>query len=80
MSHPIPARRYRHTSGRTASIYGSAPWLSEAERAAWTVEVVGWTVAHPDGTNGLGRVPFATEAEAQAWCDANPNFRGMMQD
>jgi hypothetical protein len=87
MGDVIEARRWRHTgnaanpaTGRTASPYGAAPWLSENDRSAWTLEVVGWTIKHPDGTVGLGREPFATKEAAQAWADANPNFKGMQQD
>lgn len=75
----IPSRRWRHTSGRTASPYGAAPYVSDADKADWTLETVGWTVRHPDGTIGLARPPFGSEAEAQAWVDANPTFPGMSQ-
>lgn len=76
----IPARRYRHsTSGLTASPYGAAPWRSEADRENWKLEAVGWTVAHPDGTIGLARQPFATREDAQAWVDVHPTFSGMSQ-
>lgn len=76
----IESRRWIHTSGRTASPYGSAPWTSEADRPNWSIEVQGYTIQHPDGTIGIGRKPFETRAEAQAWIDRNPNFRGMQQD
>jgi hypothetical protein len=76
----VEARQWRHRSGRTASVYGSTPWLSESDRSSWDLEVVGYTVKHPDGTVGLGRPPFASKDEAQAWIDANPHFRGMRQD
>lgn len=71
-SKPIPHRFYRDpVTGRTFGLATS--WKPE------TAELVteGWTVEHQDGTTGIGRKPFATEAEAQAWCDANPNFAGM---
>jgi hypothetical protein len=87
MGEVIEARQWRHTgnavnpaTNRTASPYGSAPWVSENDRSAWTLEVTGWTIQHPDGTIGLGRQPFASKEEAQAWVDKNPNFRGMQQD
>ncbi|UTC28516.1 hypothetical protein GURKE_05140 [Brevundimonas phage vB_BpoS-Gurke] len=81
MSRPIEHFVWRHAvTGRTASIRGAAPWTSEADRPHWTREAAGWTVEHPDGTTGLARPPLATEAEAQAWCDANPNFPGMSRD
>jgi hypothetical protein len=79
-SRPIEAKRWRHTSGRAASVYGACPWTSEADEPNWEIETAGWTVQHPDGTTGIGRVPFATREEAQAWCDANPRFPGMRQD
>lgn len=87
MGEVIESRRWRHTgnalypaTNRTASPYGSAPWLSENERSAWTLEVVGYTIKHPDGTIGIGRAPFETREAAQAWVDKNPHFRGMQQD
>lgn len=75
----IPSRVYVHTSGRRASPYGSAPWLSDAGKAEWTLVDEGFTVRHPDGTIGLGRKPFTTAEEAQAWVDAHPRFPGMSQ-
>jgi len=76
MSTVEEAKHWRNTeTGQTASLFGAVPW--QGEQGAWTVESTGWTVAHPDGTRGLGRVPFATREEAQAWCDAHPNFSGM---
>ena len=80
MGEVIEAKRYRHTNGRTASPYGAAPWTSEADRANWTLEVVGYTIKHPDGTIGIGKPPFPTREAAQAWIDANQHFRGMQQD
>ena len=73
MSKPIPHYFYRDSSGRTYSCF-SAYIPADAEKVDG-----GWTVQHPDGTSGLGRVPFASRDEAQAWCDANPNFPGMSQ-
>jgi hypothetical protein len=72
MSHPIPARHYHDpVSGTNFSPFTS--WKPDTA----VLVTVGWTVSHDDGTTGLGRKPFATQAEAQAWCDANPRFRGM---
>ena len=70
-SKPIPYRFYRGLDGTT---YGLATSWKPANAELVTE---GWTVEHQDGTTGLGRKPFATEAEAQDWCDANPNFIGM---
>lgn len=79
MGTPIPSRRWRHPDGRTASPYSSGPWGQTWEQAGYVLETTGWTVEHPDGTVGLGRAPFATQADAQAWCDAHPHFPGMSQ-
>lgn len=77
MSNPIPCRFWKHKkTGATVSIF-SIPYVTEAGKADWEIVEKGWTVKHPDGTTGLARKPFDTEAEAQAWCDANPNFSGM---
>lgn len=75
----IEAKVWKHTSGRTASIQGACPWHTHAEAAEWHMVVVGFTTQHPDGTTGIGRQPFTTEAEAQAWVDAHPKFPGMAQ-
>lgn len=60
----IPSRMWRHKSGRTASLYGSVPWVSEAEKADWTIETIGWTWSNDNGTVGLGRPPAGTREEA----------------
>lgn len=66
----IPSRRYQCTDGRTASPFGSVPWVSAEEAAAWSLVVVGWTVRNnASGTVGVGRQPWPSEAEAQAWAD-----------
>ena len=71
MSKPVPHHFYRDPSGRTYSRFSSyIPVDAELVDG-------GWTVQHPDGTRGLGRAPFASRDEAQAWCDAHPNFPGM---
>ena len=62
----IESKRWKHTDGRTASVYGAAPYLSD--RKAWTVETVGFTVRNnKTETVGIGRAPWKTQAEAQAW-------------
>lgn len=54
-------------TGRTASIYGSSPYTSEAERPDWAIVSAGWTIRDNDsGTVGCGRLPWATKEEAQA--------------
>jgi len=60
----IEAKHYLHTSGRTASIYGAAPWTTESDKANWSVKTTGFTWRKDDGTVGLGRVPAKTMEEA----------------
>jgi hypothetical protein len=62
----IPSRRWRHVSGKTASVYGAAPWVHSAEAADWHVEESGWTLVNPyNGEIGACRRPFATKEEAE---------------
>jgi hypothetical protein len=79
MSRVIEHMVWKHTSGRTASTRGACPWTRDSERNDWSMDLAGFTVLHPDGTTGLGRPPFLTREDAQAWCDKNPNFKGMSQ-
>lgn len=61
----IKARRYRSPStGRTFSL--SSAWrLPDC-----VLEETGWTISWSgDGTTGICKPPFATEAEAQVWAD-----------
>jgi hypothetical protein len=61
----IESKHWKHTNGMTASIYGSCPWVSDADRHNWVLEVVGYTVRNvKTGTVGIGRKPFKTHAEA----------------
>ena len=63
----IPAKRWIHTDGRTASIYGAVPYTSEAEQASWSIQPVGFTIRdNKTNTVGLGRMPFKTIEEANA--------------
>ena len=70
----IEARRWVSPStGRTASIYGSAPWTGD--KGDWHIEVVGWTIEYNFNgrvTVGNGRVPFKTKDEAEAFIAAHP--------
>jgi len=75
----IASKHYRHKpTGRTASIYGSAPWRSDAEAKEWAIEVSGFTWEHVDfsgrTTVGLGRVPAKTYedavSQAKRFCEA----------
>lgn len=69
----IPHKYYRTPCGGRVSAFSSyvPPGSTLIEN--------GFTISHPDGTTGLGRGPFTTEAEAQAWVDAHPRFPGMSQ-
>ncbi len=63
---PIEAKIWLHTSGRTASIYGSAPWYSDKESANWSMKFIGYTIVDTStNTIGLGRKVMATLSEAQ---------------
>jgi hypothetical protein len=64
----IESRRWKRDDGRTASIYGAVPWVSDAERGRWAIESVGFTVRdNQRGTVGIGRAPWPTREEAEAW-------------
>lgn len=78
----IPSKCWRHVSGRSASLYGAAPWCRESDKANWSIETRGWTIQNPDGTIGCGQSPCATREEAQALADRLNaiGFRGMQQD
>jgi hypothetical protein len=54
-------------SGRTASIYGAAPWTSPAGKAEWEMVSRGFTWEMDNNTIGCGRVPAATREEAEAF-------------
>jgi hypothetical protein len=64
----LPYTFYKHKSGRSASIRGACPWVSDADKANWTKVTQGWTWEVVDNrgniTYGLGRKPAETEAEA----------------
>lgn len=77
----IESKCWRHISGRTASLYGAAPWTSAADKANWSIESRGWTVQNPDGTIGCGKPPCKTQAEAQELADRlnATRFAGMNQ-
>lgn len=78
----IPSRRWRHApTGRTASLYGAAPWTSAADKGNWQIEESGFTIQNPDGTIGCGKPPSATIEEAQALADRlnARRFTGMNQ-
>jgi len=67
----IPSRVWQGPNGRTVSPYGAAPWTSEAEKPLWKLVEVGFTVRdRVNGTVGIGRRPWATKGEADAWVNA----------
>lgn len=62
----IPSRVWvNRVTGQRASIYGAAPWTSEADRANWEMVNQGFTWELSNGTVGLGRVPASTREEAE---------------
>lgn len=64
----VESKRWVCDDGRTASIYGAVPWLSDTERNTWRIQIVGYTVQHKKtGTVGIGRQPWKTLEEAQNW-------------
>ena len=66
----IPARSWLRDDGKTASIYGSIPWVNDAEKPRWKIETTGWTIKdHKTGTVGTGERPFATRDLAHARLD-----------
>jgi hypothetical protein len=63
-------RVHVNAAGRVVSFYGALPWWNEAQRIAegWRTEDRGFTIADRDtNTVGLGRAPFTTRAEAEAF-------------
>lgn len=71
----IESRRWINAvTGATASLYGSAPYVSESDKANWHIETVGYTIRdNKRGTIGIGRKPFATKEQAQEWINARLN-------
>lgn len=68
-------------SGNTASIYGAVPWTRDSEKKNWQHLDQGWTVRNPyNGTVGVGRIPWKTKEEAQAFADSNTPPRISMGD
>ena len=59
----IESKVWKHESGHVASIYGSKP-----HGEGWAIVQQGWTVRNPiTGQVGVGRVPWQTKEEAQAY-------------
>lgn len=64
----IESKVWRRDDGAVASIYGAVPYLNEAEKARWSIVSRGYTVRNTStGTVGVGRVPWKTREEAEAW-------------
>lgn len=64
----VPHRVWRRDDGRTASVYGSLPWVSADEEKRWGLVEEGFTVYNPlTGEYGAGRPPFPTLEAAQAF-------------
>jgi hypothetical protein len=64
----IESKHWKHSTGRTASIYGAVPWTSSDDAVNWVVVSAGWTVYNTrTNTVGIGRKPFQTKAEAEAF-------------
>lgn len=68
----VPHSFYRHVSGKTASYHGALPWCNASEQLQWTFVQEGYTVYNPlTNEFGIGRVPWNTREEAQAWADSH---------
>lgn len=66
----IESKVYLRDDGRTFSIHGACPWNNEVDKQRYTLEVRGYTVRDKQtNTVGIGRVPWKTREEAQAWID-----------
>lgn len=63
----IESRRwFNPVSGRSASLYGCAPFVGE--QGDWVIQSCGWTVRNNrNNTVGIGRQPWETKAEAEAF-------------
>jgi hypothetical protein len=59
------AKRWVNTDGRTASVYGSCPYVSDADKANWTIVNVGYTIRdNRTNTVGMGRKPYESKYDA----------------
>lgn len=79
----IESRAWRNNQGHTVSIYGALPYSTEAQKIAegWEIVVRGWTVRNPFTNEiGVGRVPWKTREEAQAFADTHTPSRHSMYD
>ena len=61
----IESKRWKNkTTGHMVSIFGSVPWVNDADRDNWVMVSVGWTWRHRDGSIGLGKTPAKTRDDA----------------
>jgi hypothetical protein len=59
------AKRWVNTDGRTASIYGACPYVSDADKANWSIVEVGYTIRdNKTNTVGMGRTPYQSKYDA----------------
>lgn len=67
--------RWESNTGRTASIFGAVPYLSEQQKIneGWKVVETGFVPMWRDGTVGGGRVPHKTLDEARAFYGQETN-------
>ena len=78
----IPYMVWMHaTTGNVAGIGSANPGIGE-DAKNWSIvndPQDRWTIRWPDGTTGIGQVPFTTQRQAQEWVDEHPRFPGMNQ-
>lgn len=68
----VPARRWQHDDGSTASLHGAIPWTNEENKTHWRIVDCGWTVRDSlTGRVGIGRPPWSTPEDAEAWANAH---------
>lgn len=65
----LESRVWRNAdTGARASIYGASPY--RGDKGAWEIVSQGWTIRdNKNGTVGMGRAPFPSQADAQAFAD-----------
>lgn len=63
-------RHYNTRTGATASVYGAAPWVSDADKVNWVIQSTGWVIR--DNDKGIVFGSFGmTKDEAQSMADSN---------
>lgn len=67
----IPHKVWKHTNGRTASVYGACPWANVSEENNWQMIDAGYVIRDNfNNTVGMGRRPFKSFDAAQALIDS----------